>query len=151
MMKFIICFNLCLFLFVRCENTFSKDNSKSIKEIKIENIVKENNRKDRAVLKIIDKKKDFGTISKVKTDRKSISFDIENTGTKPLIIYNVDVACGCLSVDIPKEPILSGEKSIIKVHIDIRKVEGQFNKVVYIKSNAINDLELIRIKGFVKK
>ena len=83
MMKFIICFNLCLFLFVRCENTFSKDNSKSIKEIKIENIVKENNRKDRAVLKIIDKKKDFGTISKVKTDRKSISFDIENTGTKP--------------------------------------------------------------------
>lgn len=63
----------------------------------------------------------------------------------------MDVACGCLSVDIPKEPILSGEKSIIKVHIDIRKVEGQFNKVVYIKSNAINDLELIRIKGFVKK
>ena len=57
MMKFIICFNLCLFLFVRCENTFSKDNSKSIKEIKIENIVKENNRKDRAVLKIIDKKR----------------------------------------------------------------------------------------------
>ncbi len=151
MMKLIICFNLCLFLFVRCENTFSKDGSKSIKEIKIENIVKENNSKDGAVLKVINKKIDFGTISKVKTDRKSIDFDIENTGEKPLIIYNVDVSCGCLSVDIPKEPILSGEKSIIKVHIDIQKLEGAFNKVVYIKSNAVNDLELIRIKGFVEK
>lgn len=143
-MKFIIGVGVCLFL-LACERNFTKK-SDCADKVDIESI----NINDEAELRVVHSRFDVGTIEKKKSGKKVIDFEIENIGKKPLIIYAGDVSCNCLSVDIPKTPILSGEKAKIRVYIDVGKVDGVFNKVVYIKSNAINDLESIRVKGFVK-
>lgn len=80
-----------------------------------------------------------------------IDFEIKNSGKLPLVIAKTDVSCGCLSVDCPKDPILPGKKTRLTVHIDTRAQEGRFNKTVFIKSNADNDVELIRIIGEINK
>ena len=62
-----------------------------------------------------------------------------------------DVSCGCLSVNYSKEPINPGKIRKLAVHIDTKNQYGMFNKVIFINSNAENNLELIRITGEVEK
>lgn len=80
-----------------------------------------------------------------------IEFEIENIGKDPLVILKADVSCGCLSVNYPKAPIRPGENAKLIVNVDTKAQEGRFNKIIFIKSNADNDVELIRILGEVKK
>ena len=35
-------------------------------------------------------------------------YEVTNTGNKPLVIDNVEVSCGCVKVDYPKQPIQEG-------------------------------------------
>jgi len=126
-------------------NTSSQRNAS--KNVKNRNAKCENEKA--AELKLLNSKFDFGTIEKI--EKKIVDFEIENEGNIPLIIYAVDVSCNCLSVDIPRKPIRCGEKAKIRVHINAEKVRGEFNKIVTIKSNAINDSEIIRLKGFIKE
>jgi hypothetical protein len=39
----------------------------------------------------------------------------ENNDSKPLLIREITSGCGCTVVDIPKEPILSGQKTTASV------------------------------------
>lgn len=93
---------------------------------------------------------DFGTVRSKKTKVVSINCTIENTGIAPLLILKADVSCGCLSVEYPKEPITQDKKAVLKISIDLKGQEGVFNKTIFLKSNAVNDVELIKIQGFVK-
>lgn len=103
-----------------------------------------------AYLSLDKTKYDFGKIKRQKTPYLAIDFEIENIGKKPLIILKTDVSCGCLSVDCSKKPILSGKKIKLTVNIDTKNQNGEFNKTIFIKSNADNDIELIRIVGRIK-
>ena len=94
---------------------------------------------------------DFGKINRGKTPHISIDFEVENLGKTPLLIIKADVSCGCLSVEYPKAPIRPGEKSKLTVNVDTKAQAGIFDKNVFIKSNADNDVEFIRITGEVKK
>lgn len=97
---------------------------------------------------LIDKKKyDFGKIDREKTPHIPIEFELKNIGKSPLIIVKSDVSCGCLSVDYPKEPILPGKNSKLILNVNTTNQEGTFNKTVFIKSNADNDVVLIRVLG----
>jgi hypothetical protein len=52
---------------------------------------------------------------------------------------------------VNKSPPLSrGEVGSIEVLVNIRNKKGVFNKAIFIKSNATNDIEIIRVKGFIK-
>ncbi len=104
-----------------------------------------------AYLHLDRKRYDFGKISRKKMPDIPIEFEIENIGKDPLVILKADVSCGCLSVNYPKAPIRPGENAKLIVNVDTKAQEGRFNKIIFIKSNADNDVELIRILGEVKK
>jgi len=73
-------------------------------------------------------------------------FEFTNTGNEPLILTKPRSSCGCTVPSWPKEPILPGETSEIKVTYNTHKAGG-FNKTVTIYSNA--KTVLLRIKGKV--
>jgi len=78
------------------------------------------------------------------------SFEFKNTGNEPLIISNAKGSCGCTVPSWPKEPIMPGETSSIKVKYDSKRV-GPINKSVTISSNASNEpTKVIRIKGMIE-
>ena len=70
---------------------------------------------------------DYGTINQ--GDNGSREFELTNTGNAPLIISNATGSCGCTVPVWPKEPILPGQKSAIKVHYDTNRL-GSFTKTV---------------------
>lgn len=94
---------------------------------------------------------DFGTVP----EGPSVThmFEFKNTGKEPLIIQNVTASCGCTSPDWPKQPILPGKSSTIKVVYSTERRVGPFSKDIFIKSNAANpdDKEVfeLHIKGTV--
>ncbi|MFT0458166.1 DUF1573 domain-containing protein [Bacteroides thetaiotaomicron] len=92
---------------------------------------------------------DLGTIDKKKNEFVTTSFQFANMGTKPLVIKKVDVSCGCVKVDYDKSPIVKGQKSEIKVTLDVRKLNGYFHKKIYIISNVEDDIEELLIKGTI--
>jgi hypothetical protein len=79
----------------------------------------------------------------------SYNFSFTNTGNEPLILSKPRSSCGCTVPAWPKEPILPGETSDIKVTYNTNKV-GSFNKTVTVYSNAKNKSAVVlRIKGKV--
>ena len=89
---------------------------------------------------------DYGTITQ--GDNGSREFEFTNTGNAPLIISNATGSCGCTVPQWPKEPILPGQKSTIKVHYDTNRL-GSFTKTVTVVSNAANNTDVLQIKGNV--
>ena len=105
------------------------------------------------VLKFAKTKYDFGTFKTVKnlpTNMIHIDFEFQNIGGAPLVIQKVDVSCGCLSADFPKEPVLPKGVATIKVMVDAQDFTGAFNKTLFVKSNATEDVILLRVVGQVK-
>lgn len=105
---------------------------------------------NRSFILFKDKKIDFGKIKKKDFSNILIHFPYANIGYSELVIIKADVSCDCLTATYPISPLARGEIGVIKVSIDIKNQHGAFYKNVFIKSNATNDVELIRIKGFVE-
>ena len=105
--------------------------------------------KDMPVLKFAKTRYDFGTIRKEDTT-VTVSFEFQNTGDVPLVIQKVDVSCGCLSAEYPKQPIMPNGKGDITVKANTKDFTGAFNKTLFVKSNATEDVILLRIVGQIK-
>ncbi len=90
---------------------------------------------------------DFGKIPKgtpVVTE-----FNFSNAGKEPIVISNVQASCGCTTPSWPKEPILPGKSSVIKVQYNAAN-PGGFNKSITITSNAKSPTKVLYIKGTVE-
>ncbi|MEZ5027058.1 MAG: DUF1573 domain-containing protein [Chitinophagales bacterium] len=90
---------------------------------------------------------DYGTIKQDADGYRTFTFT--NTGKSPLIISEAHGSCGCTVPTYPKEPIMPGQKSEIKVHYDTHRI-GAFSKSVTINSNAKNSPVVLRISGTVE-
>lgn len=91
---------------------------------------------------------DYGTMKQ--HGDASCEFKFTNTGSEPLIISNAKGSCGCTVPQWPKEPIMPGASSTIKVKYDSKRL-GPINKSVTITSNAVNTpTKVIRIKGNIE-
>jgi hypothetical protein len=91
----------------------------------------------------------YGVITK-KSDGVRV-FKFTNTGKAPLIINNAQGSCGCTVPTYPKEPIMPGETSEIKVSYDTNRV-GQFTKFVTLTTNATSsNTTQLKITGEVKE
>lgn len=146
MTKYYIYTALIILSFVSCKNDNARHESHSneiTKEVSTDSI-------EGAYLSLDKTKYDFGKIRRKKTPYLTIDFEVENIGKKPLVILKTDVSCGCISIECPKEPILPGKKIKLTLTIDTKNQDGVFNKTVFLKSNAENDVVLIRIIGEVK-
>ena len=139
-----ILFLCCLILPLLLCNCKDKQGISKMEITESEKTVKiEENKPYLKVLKEID----FGTIKKGDVPSKNITIDVCNMGDTPLVILKTDVACSCMKVMHTKQPIFKGEKGDIKVEINTTNQNGFFNKAIFVRSNAQNDLELVRIKG----
>jgi hypothetical protein len=76
-------------------------------------------------------------------------FKIQNVGTEPLLLENVQASCGCTTPEWSREPIAPGAEASIKVGYNAYS-EGHFNKTVTILYNNGQTKALI-ISGEVYK
>ena len=91
---------------------------------------------------------DYGTI--YEGDPGECEFKFKNTGKEPLVLSNVYSSCGCTVPDWPKDPIMPGKTSTIKVKYNTRV--GGINKTITVISNAEENAKVeLRITGNVKK
>ena len=63
------------------------------------------------------------------------SFEVKNTGSKPLVLQDVTTSCGCITVDFTKEPVQSGGTATVKVTYKADRAK-YFNKTVTVYGNA---------------
>jgi hypothetical protein len=90
---------------------------------------------------------DFGTIQEGEVVEHLFQFT--NVGNAPLIIKKASASCGCTVPSTPKDPILPGESSEIKVRFDSRNKPNQQLKTITIEANTEPVMTRLQIKGFV--
>ena len=89
---------------------------------------------------------DYGTIAQ--NGNGNCEFRFTNKGKVPLVLSNVQASCGCTVPEWPKEPILPGKTSSIKVKYNTANI-GSFGKTITVSSNAANSRVVLTIKGNV--
>jgi hypothetical protein len=89
---------------------------------------------------------DYGTMQQ--DANGDCEFKFKNTGTEPLVLSNVVASCGCTTPSWPKEPLMPGKSSVIKVHYDTKRI-GIISKQITVMSNAKTDRVILNIKGNV--
>ena len=100
---------------------------------------------EKAQIVFKEKKHNFGKIRTVSKD--SAIFYFENAGMTPLLILKVTEPCGCITSEWTKRPVEIGKKGYVKVVFDPRGQNGKFSKSIYVKSNAENDVVILKIEG----
>lgn len=98
---------------------------------------------------IENKVQSFGKVNKNKVKEIRCLFPINNYGDSSITINKIDVSCGCISTEITSNIILPHEQQILTVKINTSNRLGYMNKAVFIKSNAQNSMEIIRVKGHI--
>jgi hypothetical protein len=89
------------------------------------------------------------TLNCMKGERGIFDFWFENDGDLPLIISQSKTSCGCLVATWPREPIEPGERGVIKVKYDTKRI-GPINKSITVSSNASETRIILRVRGNVK-
>lgn len=77
---------------------------------------------------------DFGKIKK--GDKVEHTYEISNTGNKPLIITAVKPGCGCTAPTYSKEPIMPGQKGKVTLSFDSSSFSGMVNKEAEVFANV---------------
>ena len=90
---------------------------------------------------------DFGDI--LQGESVTHEFIIKNIGNDKLLINSAKGSCGCTVPVWPKEPILEGEESTIKVTFNSAGKQGRQNRIVTLVTNAIPNTKVITINGNV--
>jgi len=75
-------------------------------------------------------------------------FSFTNDGKEPLILQKPQSSCGCTVPTWPKTPVLPGESDKMKVTYNTKRI-GPINKTVTVRSNAKNNVVVLRITGKV--
>ena len=88
---------------------------------------------------------DFGEIKQ--GESVTHEFVIKNIGDDNLVISSAKGTCGCTVPEWPKEPLLPGEESKIKVTFNSSGKNGAQSKQVTLVTNAIPNIKVLTIKG----
>ncbi len=89
---------------------------------------------------------DYGVIKKNADGAREFTF--KNVGQAPIIITKVKASCGCTVPTKPAKAIMPGEKAVIKVSYDTKRL-GAFSKTITVSSNAKQKQYVLHIKGTV--
>lgn len=95
-----------------------------------------------------DRVHDFGYIKESKGPVKH-TFEVLNTGNKPLIITKVTASCGCTRPEFTTKPIKPGKKGKIKVTFSPIGRPGAFNKQVKVFTTGREKRTTLVITGTV--
>ncbi len=91
--------------------------------------------------------KDFGAVKE--GQKPTFVFEFENTGTQPLVLSSVKPSCGCTSPFWSRDTVKPGDLGEIKVQYNSANRLGRFAKTIRIQSNAVNNLDALKIYGVV--
>ena len=78
-------------------------------------------------------------------------FEVENTGSHPLVFGEVRPSCSCTVASAPKKPLLPGKKTkiIAEVNTDERHTK-RIHKAVTVMTNTSPNITVLQIKGRIK-
>lgn len=80
---------------------------------------------------------DFGDIQQ--GDKVHHTFKFINSGKEPLMIFNVEVTCGCtLPKSWPRNPVMQGGKGELEIQFNSSGKIGLQHKVITVISNSVN-------------
>ena len=88
---------------------------------------------------------DFGTVKL--NDIVSFTFEFINTGKEPVTIVKAEPSCSCTVPDYTKEPILPGEKGILKATFTAHK-PGMIDKTIAVMTDR-KDTVVLKLSGEV--
>ena len=89
---------------------------------------------------------DFGNFPKSET--KSATFEIRNTGDNPLVIVDISTTCGCTAAKYDKIPAKPGDLLRVDVTMTLKDT-GFFDETVTIKCNTSQPVK-VKIRGHVQ-
>lgn len=95
-----------------------------------------------------EKEHDFGYIKEAK-GAVSHTFELKNTGDKPLVILQVVTSCGCIRPEFPTKPIKPGKTAKIKVTFNPAGRSGAFMKPVKVKTSGDEGRTTLTIRGTI--
>ena len=107
----------------------------------------QNNNEPKAVIEFEVTEHDFGKIYDGKPATHEFVFT--NKGKIPLVLSNVQPACGCTTPEWPREPIMPGQKAKIKAIYNAGSYRGDFAKGITVQSNSASGNVQLTIKGNV--
>ncbi|TND05062.1 MAG: hypothetical protein FD123_3682 [Bacteroidetes bacterium] len=81
----------------------------------------------------------------------SHEFTFTNNGDEPLLITNAEVQCVCTTVDFPKQPVMKGQKAVVKITFDTKSAIDRQERTVTLTSNAKNSPTVLTFKAVVLK
>ena len=80
------------------------------------------------------------TLPKIKEGEViEITYRFRNTGSKPLVVQDVNAGCGCTVPEKPKEPIMPGQQGRIKAKFDSKGQLGSRTKNLTVIANTSGD------------
>lgn len=85
-------------------------------------------------VKWIDSVRNMGSIRE--GQKLEVVFRFSNTGNKPLVIQNVQAACGCTVPSKPEAPIMPGAEGSIKAVFDSQGRVGANHKTITVTTNT---------------
>jgi hypothetical protein len=91
---------------------------------------------------------DFGVASE-EVGNLVYEFKFTNKGDKPLVISNVQPACGCTTTGWTKEPVQPGESGMVSASYSAKGRVGKFDKTLSVKANGQPAEVTLHIKGNV--
>ncbi len=90
---------------------------------------------------------DVGTIQSGEIVR--YSYQLKNTGNKPLVVMDVIPSCGCTQTNIDKKVLKPGELAKLEVTFDSRGWYGTQYKSVTLRTNGIIREKSVTLKANV--
>ncbi len=95
----------------------------------------------------LDSVQDFGKITD--GEKVMITFHFKNTGTKPLVIANVQASCGCTVPSKPDEPIAPGQEGKITAEFNSAGRVGKASKYLNVTCNTKENVTNLLFEGEV--
>ena len=102
---------------------------------------------DVGILTFEEKVYNFGLLPQGKKATKEFYFT--NTGNTAINLVSVHSSCGCTASELPKDPILPGNKSFIKVEFDSKGKMGQQSQTVTVYSDGQPSQFVLKMRGIV--
>ena len=137
-MKKLLLFGFACLIFASCQNANTQSKTASLTETA---------GADAPVIKFEEETHQFEKIKE--GDHVEYKFKFTNTGKTPLIISSATATCGCTIPEPPKEPILPGKESFIKVIFNSAGKPGINDKVITVTSNANPTVSSVHLVGEV--
>lgn len=104
---------------------------------------------DKPKIELAETKYDFGTIHE-SNGPVTHSFEFTNTGDAPLVIISMtNGGCGCTTPSFPKQPIMPGEKGVLKITFNPENRRGEFFRTVKVRTNASSRRLSLSFKGVI--